>query len=205
MELINTFVMLFIVVDPWGIAPLFLSLTKGMSRHDQNKVAIHATLLASVILILFFLIGDDLIAMLGIGLPAFRIAGGILLLLLSIDMVFARHSGLRSATSREQQEAVQRSDITVFPLAFPLIAGPGALTTVMLMASQEGDYITMMGSLGVIAAVIVVTLISLLASFRLLKVMGETGMNVVSRLFGLILAALAVQFIIDGIRAGFNF
>src|SRR3569833_280328 len=106
--LFNTFVVLFIVIDPVGLAPMLL---------------------------VFFLVGDKLLAALGIGMPAFRIAGGVLLFLRAIDMVFARHSGLRSTTRREQQEAVHKEDISVFPLAFPLIAGPGALTTVLLMSS----------------------------------------------------------------------
>ncbi|MDH5571709.1 MAG: MarC family protein [Gammaproteobacteria bacterium] len=204
MELINTFIMLFIVVDPLGISPIFHSLTEGMIGKERNKVARHATLLAAIMLVIFFLIGDKLLDILSITLPAFRIAGGILLLMLSIDMVFARQSGLRSTTSREQQEAIHREDITVFPLAFPLIAGPGALTTVLLMASEQQSSWHLFGQLGVILLVIATTLISFLFTPHLLKFMGEIGTNVVSRLFGLILAALAVQFILDGIHGSFN-
>lgn len=120
--LFNTFVVLFIVIDPVGLAPMFLGLTRGGTAAYQRKMAIRGTALASGMLLVFFFFGDALLAALGIGLPAFRIAGGALLFLLAIDMVFARQSGLRSTTTREQEEAEHKEDISVFPLAFPLIA-----------------------------------------------------------------------------------
>jgi multiple antibiotic resistance protein len=143
------------------------------------------------------------LAALGIGLPAFRIAGGVLLFLLAIDMVFARQSGLRSTTIREQREAETKQDISVFPLAFPLIAGPGALTTVLLMSSTAKGAFAFTGTLVVLLIVLGFTLVSLLYAARILRFLGETGANVISRLFGLVLAALAVQFILDGVRASF--
>src|SRR3569832_223446 len=136
--LFNTFVVLFIVIDPVGLAPMFLVLTQGGDALYQRKMALRGTALATGMLLVFFLGGDKLLAARGIGMPAFRIAGGVLLFLLAIDMVFARHSGLRSTTRREQQETVHKKDISVFPLAFPLIAGPGALTTVLLRAAAGG-------------------------------------------------------------------
>jgi len=199
--LFNTFVVLFIVIDPVGLAPMFLVLTQGGDALYQRKMAMRGTALATGMLLVFFLVGDKLLAALGIGMPAFRIAGGVLLFLLAIDMVFARHSGLRSTTRREQQEAVHKEDISVFPLAFPLIAGPGALTTVLLMSSTWSRPIEFAGMLGVLLLVLAMTLVSLLWASIILKFLGETGTNVISRLFGLVLAALAVQYIVDGVRA----
>jgi len=199
--LFNTFVVLFIVIDPVGLAPMFLALTHGASVAQQRKMALRGTTLAAAMLLIFFFIGDKLLAALGIGLPAFRIAGGALLFLLAIDMVFARHSGLRSTTRREQQEAEHKDDVSVFPLAFPLIAGPGALTTVLLMSSAWSQPLQFVGMLGVLLMVLGMTLVSLWWAGTLLKFLGETGTNVISRLFGLVLAALAVQYILDGLRA----
>lgn len=197
--LLSTFVVLLVVVDPVGLAPLFVALARNQNRAQQRRTALQSILLAAVMLLLFFFIGDRLLHALGIGLPAFRIAGGVLLFLLAIDMVFARHSGLRSTTVREQAEAVSRNDITVFPLAFPLIAGPGALTTVLLMASSWSSAFEFFGMLVVLCSVLLLALLSLLAAPFIMRLLGETGANVISRLLGLILAALAVQYILDGI------
>ncbi len=199
--LFNTFVVLFIVIDPVGLAPMFLGLTRGGTAAYQRKMAIRGTALASGMLLVFFFFGDVLLAALGIGLPAFRIAGGALLFLLAIDMVFARQSGLRSTTTREQREAEHKEDISVFPLAFPLIAGPGALTTVLLMSSSWKEPVVFAGMLAVLLLVLGMTLLSLLWAGVLLRFLGETGTNVISRLFGLVLAALAVQYILDGLRS----
>lgn len=197
--LLGTFVVLLVVIDPIGLAPLFVGLTRNQDRAQQRRTAVQSILLATGMLLLFFFIGDRLLQALGIGMPAFRIAGGALLFLLAIDMVFARHSGLRSTTAREQEEAVTRSDITVFPLAFPLIAGPGSLTTVLLMASSWSTSFEFVGMLVVLFGVLLLALLSLLAAPFLMRLLGETGANVVSRLLGLILAALAVQYILDGV------
>ncbi|MEK7321534.1 MAG: MarC family protein [Pseudomonadota bacterium] len=199
--LFNTFVVLFIVIDPVGLAPMFLWLTLCGTAAYQRKMAIRGTALASGMLLVFFFFGDALLAALGIGLPAFRIAGGALLFLLAIDMVFARQSGLRSTTTREQEEAEHKEDISVFPLAFPLIAGPGALTTVLLMSSSWKEPVVFAGMLAVLLLVLGMTLLSLLWAGILLRFLGETGTNVISRLFGLVLAALAVQYILDGLRS----
>lgn len=202
-SLLNAFVVLFVVVDPIGVALIFFTLTRELSTSQQRKTALRGTALATVILFIFFLIGDDLLQRLNISIPAFRIAGGALLFLLAIDMVFARQSGLRSTTTREQEEAEHKQDVSVFPLAFPLIAGPGALTTVLLMASSAKQHLIFAGMMGILFLVLASTLVSLLLAPRIMRILGETGTNVISRLFGLILAALAVQFIVDGIKASF--
>ncbi len=197
---LNAFLLLFVAIDPIGLAPMFAALSAGSDRAQQRHMAIKGVMLAALILLLFTLAGDSLLRALGVGLPAFRIAGGILLFLLAIDMVFARQSGLRSTTVREQREAEHKNDISVFPLAFPLIAGPGTLTTVLLLtAGRRSDPLVLAAVLGMLAGILLVTLISLLSAARILAWLGETGANVVSRLLGLLLAALAVQFVLDGV------
>jgi len=199
-SLVNAFVVLFIVIDPIGVAWLFAALTRTAPRSAQVRMAVRGVALSTLILVGFFFVGDWLLKALGISLPAFRIAGGVLLFLLSIDMVFARQSGLRSTTTREQQEAAHREDVSVFPLAFPLIAGPGALTTVLLMTGNATGSAEFVGLLAVLLLVLAMALGALLLTHTIVRVLGETGANVVSRLLGLILAALAVQYILDGIR-----
>ncbi len=199
---VNTFILLLVVIDPVGLAPMFGALSQGMSAPERARVAGRAVLLAGAILVGFAVAGRRLLGALGVGLPAFQIAGGVLLFLLAIDMVFARQSGLRSATPAEQREAARRSDISVFPLAFPLIAGPGALTTVLLVLTRSGvDAATYAVVFGVLAAVLAMTYAALRAADRLMRWLGETGANVISRLLGLVLAALAVQFVLNGLGA----
>lgn len=200
--LISTFVTLFVVIDPIGIAAIFTALARMSDATFQRKMAIRGTAIASTIIFTFFFVGDKLLTMLGVGIPAFRIAGGILLFLLAIDMVFARQTGLRSTTVKEQEEAEHKNDISVFPLAFPLIAGPGALTTVLLISTSTEGPIMFVWMGAIIALVLLLTLLSLLFASKITRLLGETGANVVSRLLGLILAALAVQYVIDGIKTG---
>ena len=203
---VNSLIVMLVVVDPIGLAPMFAALTYGESPAEQRRVAIRGTLIAGAVLVVFVLAGDTLLSVLGIGMPAFQVAGGILLFLLAVDMVFARHSGLRSTTEREQREAETRKDISVFPLAIPLIAGPGALTSVLLMVGEQGGDPMVIGTvLAVVFVVLSVALVSLLLSARIMGFMGETGANVVSRVLGVILAALAVQFVMDGWDAGFSY
>jgi len=202
--LLNTFVVLFLVVDPVGLAALFPSLAPGAGAADLRRMAVKGTLVAAAILVGFVFLGDALLRYLGVGLPAFRIAGGVLLFLLAIDMVFARQSGLRSTTEREHEEAEQRRDISVFPLAIPLIAGPGTMTSILLLVSEHrGDWQVTTMLLGVLALVLGITLVMLLAAHQVLAWLGETGANVVSRVLGVVLAALAVQFILDGVAEAF--
>ena len=202
-QLFQIFVTLFVVIDPVGIATIFMALTHAGDKAFQKKMAIRGTLTASAILFVFFFMGDTLLKLIGIGIPAFRIAGGTLLFLIAIDMVFARQSGLRSTTPKEQEEAQQKNDISVFPLAFPIIAGPGALTTVLLMAATPGSTMLIAGIAVILALVLSLTLLSLLFAAKISHLLGETGANMISRLLGLVLSALAVQFIIDGIKAAF--
>jgi multiple antibiotic resistance protein len=202
-QLVKFFVVFFVVVDPISLIPLFAGLTQGASARYKKKMAGKSTLIALGICVLFALAGAKFLQIMGISLNSFRIAGGTLLFLIALDMVFARASGTRSTTS-EREEAKKREDISVFPLAFPFIAGPGALATILLTAGEVGaKQLLFLGFLGVVALVLMVCWVLMIATGRLMKVLGVTGANVVSRLSGVILAALAVQFMIDGIRGSF--
>ncbi len=201
-SLIAAFVTFLVVIDPFGVVPIFAGLTAQETPRQRRHLAVRGVTIGSVVLLAFALGGNFLLEALGISLPALRIAGGLLLLLLAIDMVMARPSGLRAATPGEVEESSHRADISVFPLAIPLIAGPGALTSVVLMMGRsEGDYGLQAAYLGVLVAVLALTLACLLVAAQLMRIMGMTGMNVLSRVFGMIVAALAVQFIIDGVIA----
>lgn len=202
-QLLNMFIVLFVVIDPIGLAPMFGALTRGGTPAYRRLMAFKGIGLATGILLVFVFTGDSLLEVMGISIPAFKLAGGILLFLVAIDMVFARQSGLRSTTVREQEEARFKEDISVFPLAFPLLAGPGALTTILLLVGEVRDDPWMFaGMLGVVLLVLLITLIALLLSGYIMKILGVTGANVMDRLFGVILAALAAQFVIDGVVAG---
>jgi multiple antibiotic resistance protein len=202
-QLVKFFVVFFVVVDPISLIPLFAGLTQGASSRFKKTMAGKASAIALAISVLFALVGAKFLDIMGISLSSFRIAGGTLLFLIALDMVFARPSGTRSTTS-ERKETKQREDISVFPLAFPFIAGPGALATILLTAGEVGTRpLLFLGFLGVVALVVSICWILMLATPRLMKVLGLTGANVVSRLSGVILAALAVQFIVDGIRGSF--
>jgi multiple antibiotic resistance protein len=202
-QLVKFFVVFFVVVDPISLMPLFAGLTQGASARFKKKMAGKASAIALAICVLFALVGAKFLDIMGISLSSFRIAGGTLLFLIALDMVFARPSGTRSTTS-ERKETKQREDISVFPLAFPFIAGPGALATILLTAGEVGTKpLIFVGFLGVVALVVAICWILMLATPRLMRVLGVTGANVVSRLSGVILAALAVQFIVDGIRGSF--
>lgn len=196
------FVTLFVVVDPIGVAPIFAALTARDAPAERRRQAHHGVLLAAAVLVVFALGGDFLLALLGISLPAFRIAGGLLLLLLGIDMVMARQSGLRATTPDEEAEGARKSDIAVFPLAIPLIAGPGALTSVMLlMGAASGDLLNQAVVVVVLLLVLAISWLCLLLALKIVRHLGVTGINVITRVLGLVVAALAVQFMLDGLAA----
>lgn len=203
-QLLKSFIVLFVVVEPITLVPIFGALTRGADVSYRRRMALKATAISAAIFTFFTLAGQWLLNALGISVDAFKIGGGVLLFMAAIDMVFARQSGLRSTTVREQDEARYREDISVFPLAFPLIAGPGALATLLLLRAEIGNDPLQVGLLlAVAAAVLIIGLVLMLLTTPIMKVMGLTGANVVSRLLGVILVALAVQFVIDGIRAQF--
>jgi multiple antibiotic resistance protein len=201
--LFKFFVVFFVVVEPISLIPLFAGLTEGASVEYQRAMAGKSSAIALGICVLFAVAGAKFLDVMGIALSSFRIAGGTLLFLIALEMVFARPSGTRS-TSSEREEARTREDVSVFPLAFPFIAGPGALATILLMSGETwGHPVLFAGFLVVVAVVLVICWLLMLAAPRLMTVLGVTGANVMSRLSGVVLAALAVQFIIDGIRGSF--
>jgi multiple antibiotic resistance protein len=190
----------FATIGPLDTAAMFAALTVGATPQHRYSMAIRGTLIATIILVAFALVGELLLASLGISLAALRAAGGILLLLIGIEMVFARSSGGTSTTDEEEREAASKQDISVFPLATPLIAGPGAMSAaILLMANVEGDVPGQVTVIASLLAVLLLTFTALLLASRIQQVLGVTGMHVVTRVMGVLLSALAVQFIFDGI------
>lgn len=196
------FATLFATIGPLDVAFMFASLTGGQPRRSRTAQALKGTLIASGILLAFALSGEAALALFGITLPALQIAGGILLLLIAIDMVFARSSGSTSTTAEEAAEAADKPDISVFPLATPLIAGPGAMGgIVLLMADARDDPVHAAAVLGALAAVMLLTLGLMLMAGEVQRLLGRTGVHVIARVFGVLLAALAVQFMLDGLAS----
>jgi multiple antibiotic resistance protein len=201
-QLVKIFVLFFVVIEPLSLVPMFGALTRGGEPAYRRRMAVKSIAVSACIFVVFALAGEWLLQVLGVSVNAFKIAGGLLLFLLAVDMVFARQSGLRSTTVREQDEARYREDVSVFPMAFPLIAGPGALATLLLvLVEQNGDPFKTLIVLGVVGAILLLTLALLLATPLVMRVMGVTGANVTSRLLGVVLSALAVQYVVDGVGA----
>ena len=199
----HAFILLFVVIDPIGLTPMFAALTGGETGAYRNRMAVKGVMIAGIILIFFTLAGVWLLQYLNINTASFSIAGGILLFLLAMDMVLVRHSGLRMTTLREHEEALHKTDISVFPLAIPMIAGPGALTTILLLRDAPVLSLETLVVLGVLAVVLALALIMLLLAAKLTGLLGETGTNVITRVLGVILTALAVQYILNGLLATF--
>ena len=194
--LITAFATLFVVIDPPGLVPMFIALTTGMDNAHRATMARRACIIAFVMLTLFALLGESLLGFIGISMSAFRIAGGILLFLTALDMLFERRT-----QRREGQTPDPHHDPSVFPLATPLIAGPGAIATMILLMGQSGGGWVGTGMvLGLLALMILATYLFLLASPPLERMLGRTGTVVITRLLGMLLAALSVQFVIDGIK-----
>jgi multiple antibiotic resistance protein len=197
---LTAFAALFATIGPLDVAIVFASLTGDQPARTRLSQALKGTAIAAMILFGFALFGEAALALFGITLPALQISGGVLLLLIAIDMVFARPSGGTSTTAEETAEAAAKADISVFPLATPLIAGPGAMGgIVLLMAEAEGDAGHAAIVLGALAGVLILTLGLMLVAGEVQRLMGRTGVHVVARIFGVLLAALAVQFMLDGL------
>lgn len=199
-SLIPIFVTLFVVIDPIGIAPLFIALTGGMSARRRLAVGLRACLIAAGLLTVFGLAGEAILAGIGISMPAFQIAGGLLLFLTALDMLFDRRGQRRAGHAQAEPEAA--SDPSVFPLAMPLIAGPGAMASMILLVGETGwDWEGVVAVHLVMLAVVALAFALFLVATPLERLLGRTGTMVVSRLMGMLLAALAVQFVINGLRA----
>lgn len=200
--LVTAFVTLFVVIDPIGLAPIFVALTHGMDARARRAVALRACLVAVALLLAFGALGESLLAFIGISMPAFRIAGGMLLFLIALDMLFERRTRRREDKVDASPEA--ESDPSVFPLALPLIAGPGALASMILLTGQAGaaggGWPAVIAVNLVMVAVVAIALAFFLAAGMMERLLGRTGILVITRLLGMLLAALAVQFVIDGVR-----
>ncbi len=193
---ITAFFTLFVVIDPIGLAPLFVAMTSGMSQRQRLAIAIRACVVSAVILTVFGLAGQAILDFIGISLAAFRISGGILLFITALDMLFER----RSARREEQSgDTGLDDDPSIFPLAMPLIAGPGAMATMILLASGE-DWLVVTSVLGVMIFVVLLVFALFLLAAPIERLLGATGVKVVTRLMGMLLAALSVQFVVDGMR-----
>lgn len=199
---IPAFVTLFVVIDPIGLMPIFVALTKGATPAERRAIALRALGVAALLLTLFGLVGEQVIGVLGISMPAFRIAGGLLLFLTALDMLFERRTQRRKGQSEPGLDPSE--DPSVFPLATPLIAGPGAMAAMILLAGQTSTPVDLFAIHMVMLAVLAVVFALFQASTLLERALRETGINVLTRLLGMLLAALAVQFVLDGL-ADFGF
>ncbi|SFE13669.1 MarC family protein [Roseivivax sediminis] len=197
--LVSAFATLFVVMDPVGTTPVFIALTRGMAPRMRRAIALRSCLVAAAVLCLFAFLGETVLDFVGITMPAFRIAGGLLLFLTALDMLFERRTKRREGKAEEAEE--EHDDPSVFPMAIPLLAGPGAITTVILLIGRTEDAAGTAAVLGVMFSVLLIALILLLAAGLIERALGRIGITVVTRLLGLLLAALSVQFVADGLLA----
>ena len=198
---LSAFVTLFVVIDPPGCAPIYAGLTSGATRAQARSMAIRASFIAGIILLIFALFGENLLAALHIELNAFRIAGGIMLFVIALDMVFEKRTQRREERAERVKATPEVEDVSVFPMAMPMIAGPGSIATMMLLTSRSEGLEQTLVVLGALVAVLVLTLLALLAAGPLMKALGKSVEAVITRLLGVLLAALAAQYVIDGVKA----
>ena len=200
---ISAFVTLFVVIDPPGCAPIYASLTTGANAAQRRSMAIRSSVIAWAVLMFFALLGKPMLHALGISLASFRIAGGIMLFFIALDMVFERRTERREKRAEEIQRTPEVEDISVFPMAIPMIAGPGSIASAMLWVSRADMPVQIAVVLAAITVVMLLTLITLLAAGPLMRLIGEKIEAMITRILGVILAALATQFIVDGLKQSF--
>ena len=203
-QFISAFITLFVVLDPPGCAPIYAGLTAGATAAQRRTMAIRATVIAGAILLVFALFGENLLGALHIELDSFRIAGGLMLFLIALDMVFEKRTQRREQRAEQVKATAEVEDVSVFPMAMPMLAGPGAIASIMLL---EGEAKGAEGTLILLAALLVVlvlTLLALLAAGPLMKLVGAKVEAVVTRVLGVLLGALAAQYVIDGLRGSFG-
>ena len=203
-ELFTTaFVTFAVIVDPPGNAPIFASLTTRASADQRRRMAIRASIVAWCILIFFAALGEPMLEALGISLSAFRLAGGIMLFMIALDMVFEKRTERREKRAEELEGTPEAEDVSVFPMAIPMIAGPGTIAAIMLYAGRAADKTEWLVVMGAMTLVILLTLFALLAAGPLMRLLGHKVEAMITRVLGVILAALAAQFVIDGISESF--
>jgi multiple antibiotic resistance protein len=201
---VSSFVTFFVVIDPPGCAPIFAGLTRDCPPAQRRAMAMRSVAVAAFILLFFGLLGEPLLRALGISLAAFRIAGGIMLFLIALEMVFEKRTARRETRAQEVSADPEHDDISVFPMGIPMIAGPGSIASVMLMMARTDGLDRSLVVGAALAAVLILTLASLLAAGWLMRLMGKRLEAMLTRLLGVILAALAAQFVIDGIAVSFQ-
>ena len=197
--LIPAFTALFVIVDPIGLTPIFIALTQDMTPAQRRIIGVRAVGVAAFLMLIFLLAGEAVLAFLGISMPAFRIAGGVLLFLTALEMLFQKRQARRASNADEGAEPDH--DPSVFPLALPLIVGPGAITTVILLTGEADGPAEVAAIGGVVLAILLIVLVAFLSAGLIARALGRVGINVVTRVLGMLLAALAIQFIIDGLRS----
>lgn len=200
--LITAFFTLFVIIDPIGLAPIYLALTSGMDTKKRRMVGLRAILIGFGVLMLFGIFGEAVLGFIGISMAAFRIAGGILLFLTALEMLFEKRTKRREdqVSQASSDDLSDGDDPSVFPLATPLIAGPGAIATLILLTGQSDGVLETTAVFGVLLAVLALAMVLFWVAEVSEKLIGPTGINVITRLLGMLLAALSVQFILDGLR-----
>lgn len=201
---ISAFITLFVVIDPPGCAPIYAGLTKGASAAQQRAMAVRATVIAAVILLVFALFGEQLLGALHIQLDSFRIAGGLMLFWIAFEMVFEKRTQRREQRAEKVAADPLAEDVSVFPMAMPMLAGPGAIASIMLLMSGARGTNETLVILAALAAVLVLTMLSLIAAGPLIRLLGDRVEAVITRLLGVLLAALAAQYVIDGLKNSFG-
>jgi len=200
---ISAFITFFVVIDPPGCTPIYASLTSSVPERDRRVMAVRAVFVAALILLIFALFGEQMLGALGISLDSFRIAGGIMLFLIALEMVFEKRTERREDRAQEIIEQPEIEDVSIFPMAMPMIAGPGSIAAVMLLTSQHDGIDNALVILGALGSVLLLTLIGLIAAGPLMRILGHKVEAVITRVLGVLLGALAVQFVVDGLNASF--
>jgi len=201
---LSAFVTLFVVIDPPGCAPIYAGLTKGASAAQARSMALRATMIASIILLIFALFGQELLGALHIELNSFRIAGGLMLFFIAFDMVFEKRTERREQRAEKVAATPEIEDVSVFPMAMPMLAGPGAIAAVMLLMNEADDWAEKGQILAALGAVLAITAAALVAAGPLIRLLGDKVEAVITRLLGVLLAALAAQYVIDGLKGSFG-
>ena len=202
---ISAFITLFVVIDPPGCAPIYAGLTKGATPAQARSMAIRACFIAGIILLIFALLGEQLLAALHIELDSFRIAGGFMLFWIAFEMVFEKRTQRREERADKVAATPEVEDVSVFPMAMPMLAGPGAIAAIMLLTNEADGDAEMFVVLGALGAVLLLTMLALIAAGPLIRLLGDRVEAVITRLLGVLLAALAAQYVIDGLKGSFGF
>jgi multiple antibiotic resistance protein len=201
---LSAFITLFVVIDPPGCAPIYAGLTKGATPQQARSMALRATGIAAAILLGFALFGQQLLGALHIGLDSFRIAGGLMLFFIAFDMVFEKRTQRREERAEKIAATPEIEDVSVFPMAMPMLAGPGAIAAVMLLMNEATGWPQMVEVLAALVAVLAITAAALVAAGPLIRLLGDKVEAVITRLLGVLLAALAAQYVIDGLKGSFG-